>query len=203
MHLNIFCLFLLIFLMTGVAVQGQSQVDLSYVITNRNDTIYGKIIDRKEGSFPHLYKSIRLKNGSLFTRKFSPKKIVAYSKGDEYFESVYISFNRGIFQQELFSMEGIGKKSFIKLVHKGKLSLYHLEFMDIESGFVDYVPYFRKGPEPVFVRASQGLLGLRKKALSAYFSDCPELVRLINEGEYKYPYKIAEFYNDHCGLKIP
>ena len=49
--------------------------------------------------------------------------------------------------------------------------------------------------EPSFVRVTQGILGLKKKRLTEYFRDCPELIYKIENGELKDPVEIANFYN--------
>jgi hypothetical protein len=191
----LFCLFFWVFIGLQKA-SAQTINNHGYVVTNRFDTIHGNVYDRREGLFPRLYKRIRLKTGGLFNKRFNPREIRAYKKGNETFESIYISSRKGILQQEILSIQGKGSKRFVKVVHKGFLSLYHLEFIDYDSGFFDYVPYFHKKDQAIFIRVTQGLLGLRKNTLSNYLSDCEELVRLINDGSIKSPIKIAEFYND-------
>jgi hypothetical protein len=90
-----------------------------------------------------------------------------------------------------------GRKVFLKVIsNNSALHYYHLEQVDGDNGFVDYVPLFKKQNSNELVRVTQGILGLKKKRLSEYFSDCPELVEKINNGELKTPTEILNFYND-------
>jgi hypothetical protein len=49
------------------------------------------------------------------------------------------------------------------------------------------------------VRVTQGIFGLKKKLLSRYFADFPDLVVKIEKGELKSPIEIAEYYNSYVG----
>ncbi len=67
--------------------------------------------------------------------------------------------------------------------------------MDSESDNIDVVPLFKRSDESSLVRVTQGIFGLKKKKLSAYFEDCPRLVDKIVAGEIKDPVEIAYYYN--------
>jgi hypothetical protein len=196
--MNTACLILLyiLFLYPYTASFAQKTNNLGYVITNANDTIYGKITDRREGAFEKLHNPIRLKGKGLFSKKFSPYKIKAYKKGDEYYESLWYKSEKKLFEENLTSIPKVGKKVFMKVVSQGYLTLYYLEFIDGDSGYIDYIPLFKRKDESYFVRTTQGILGLKKKNLSIYFKDCPELVRLINDGSIKSSIEVAKFYNE-------
>lgn len=45
------------------------------------------------------------------------------------------------------------------------------------------------------VRATQGIFGLKKKLLSNYFKECPELVEKINNKKMKSVEDVLTFYN--------
>ena len=78
------------------------------------------------------------------------------------------------------------------------LDYYHLEFTDDDSNFIDFVPLFHKPKSNEMVRVTQGLLGLKKKRLSEYFSDCPELVEDIQNKKIKDVLSLYESYVYWC-----
>ena len=91
-----------------------------------------------------------------------------------------------------------GDKVFMHVVVKGYLSLYHFEYMDSESMNIDSVPLFKREGQDYFVRVTQGIFGLKEKALLGYFEDCEELCALIMDKKLKSPVEIARFYNGNC-----
>jgi hypothetical protein len=55
-----------------------------------------------------------------------------------------------------------------------------------------------KWEDAYFIRSTQGIFGLKKKTLSKYFDDCPELVRQIESKELKKVPEVVNFYNSYC-----
>ena len=186
---------ILIVLTLSIPSSGQKGYQDGYVITNENDTLTGKIKDRKLPPFGKIYKKIRFRNKSIFTRKFSPEQIRSYCQGELEFESLWINVSYSLFTANYSSIPGYGEMQFLKVISKGYLTYYEWESVDYESGYFDAIPLFKREKEPYFERVTQGILGLKKKRLSEYFQDCLELVNKIENGEIKNPVEIAVFYN--------
>jgi hypothetical protein len=180
----------------GQSAYAQRGYESGYVITNKGDTLHGMISDRKEGSFTQLYKRVKLKGNGLLTKKFGPNEITAYKKGTENFESHWLKQRGGLLKEEYLSESGQGKKVFLQLMVSGYLSLYHLEYTDQESNLFEFIPLLKRQDENYFVRATQGVFGLKKKNLAAYFADCAALVELMNRGELKSAEAIVQYYNE-------
>ena len=190
----IYCLIIKI----GIAQSGYYP---GYVVTNKGDTLRGLTNDRREGSFARLHKKIKFKGKGIFTKRYSPNQIAAYAKSDMIFESKWIKHSRTLLREEYESIRGQGNKVFMQVIASGYLSLYHWEYIDYESSIVEYVPLYQRTNENSFVRVTQGIFGLKKKRLGEYFSDCDELITLINEGKVKTPLEILYFYNEWHATK--
>lgn len=177
-------------------LKAQKGYEPGYIVTKAFDTIPGSIKDRKEAPFAKLYPKIRFKNMNSRTRRYSPKQIQGYAKGEDIFESQWILRYSRLFKTEYLSRKDLGKPHFLKVREKGFLSYYQWEFMDQESSTVDFVDLFKRKNEDYFIRVTQGLLGLRIAALEKYFEDCPELMDKIRSKELRTPMEIARFYNN-------
>ena len=183
-------------LLLPVLISGQKDYQTGYIITNNNDTLTGKVKDRKSPPFGKLYKKIHFKRNKGFKRKYNPQQIIAYKQGDNQFESLWIDISQNIFKQKYTSVPDFGEKSFLKVIVKGYLTYYHWEFQDYESEYIDEISLYKRMDEPYFARVTQGIFGLKKKRLAEYFQDCPELINKIENGELRNPVEIAIFYNN-------
>lgn len=195
-HIPPYLLFILLAFLTSSS-NAQKGYEKGYIVKNNNDTIHGKLKDRKAGNYQKLYKKVRFKKNGLFPKKYNPSKIQAYTINDSHFESKWMKQSGGLFNERYTSIEGKGNKVFLKVVAEGNLSLYHLEYIDLESSYIDYIPLFKKKNETYYIRVTQGLFGLKRKALSNYFSENEELIRLINEKKLTSPIEIVEYYNEN------
>jgi len=157
---------------------GQDGYEQGYIVTNQNDTLYGLTKDRKIGSFGGIYESVRFKGKGL-RKRFSPRKIKSYEKGDVIFRSMFLN----------------GEKTFLKVVSEGYVSHYIFELQEQGEQLVLDVDYLQKGKNTTLVRATQGIFGLKQKKLIQFFSDCPQLVDKIKNKEFKYVSELVSFYN--------
>lgn len=190
---------LTLFFLISISLYGQKNYEKGYVVNMNNDTLYGKIKDRKSGIFPKIYRKIRFKKeGSFFKKKYNPTQIVGYKAGERVYESIGIEKESFLFKTQYF-VTSSSPKFFLRAVHKGSLSYYHWEYVDHEFNALDYIPLFYIEGRAEMVRVTQGILGLKKKILSEYFSDCPALVRKIEEKETRTPKDIIELYGYLCG----
>jgi hypothetical protein len=177
---------------------GHSQFSEGYIITLQGDTIHGRVKDRSSGLRTKLYPKIRFRSSKGLTRKYSPRQIRGYySEANGLYESQWFEKQQRLLRMDYFGVTGVGQKRFLKVVVRGKLSLYHLEFPDFDNGTVDYIQLFRLEGDNRYVRASQGVLGLKKKLLSDYFKDYPELVEKINSGSLKSAIQVAQYFNQN------
>ncbi|MFN2396707.1 MAG: hypothetical protein ABR597_13580 [Bacteroidales bacterium] len=192
---------LVVFLIISFSLYGQKDYEKGYVVNLENDTLYGKIKDRKPGLFPEIYQKIRFKKeGSHFRKKYNPNQIIGYKAGERVYESIGIERESHLLRTR-YIITPNSQKSFLRVVQKDNLSYYHWEYIDNESNTLGYIPLLHKEGRTAMVRATQGILGLKKKILSEYFSDCPELVRKIEKKEIRTPEDVLEFYGYLCAVE--
>ncbi|RPA68008.1 hypothetical protein EF405_13780 [Cyclobacteriaceae bacterium YHN15] len=195
-------IFFLLFLFWGFnKLMAQTDYLQGYIIGHNLDTVYGHIKDRKGGTFAKIYKKIRFKGNGIFVKKYSPKRILGYKKGEDVFESHWIETSTSFLTIEYLSRENLGKKYFLKVKQRGFLTYYHWEFLEYDSFVLQWVDLFKRSDEDYFVRVTQGVFGLKKKRLERYFEDCPELMEKIHSKELRLPAEIARFYNDWLEVK--
>jgi hypothetical protein len=187
---------MLLFLCFSPDIFAQSRYTEGYIITIKGDTLEGKIRDRKEGPFARKLKRIRFRSSVHPSRRYRPGQIKAYVMGSAMYESHWLMRESRGFQERYLSMERYGKPVFLRLIVNGSLSLYYLEQMDQDSGRYDYVELFKKENDPVFVRVSQGLLGLKKNTLRQYLADRPDVISKIEDKSLRTALEIARYYND-------
>lgn len=173
----------------------QKGYEKGFVVLNTKDTLFGLIKDRKEHPFERLYKKIKFK-GKRGKARYKPTQILAYKKGGSTFESVWISDSGGFLNQDYSVSAGVGELHFLKVVQKGFLSYYYWEYQDADSGYFDSVGYFKKEDDPVLVRVSQGIFGLRRKKLGDFLDDYPDLALKIRNKKIKNPREIVDIYNN-------
>jgi hypothetical protein len=190
---------LIVFFLISLNLFAQRDYEEGYIVTPTNDTLFGKIRDRETGAFPRILKKIRFKeDNSRFRKKYTASQIMGYKTGNRVYESIGIK-PESIFFRTRYLLTDTYKKEFVRVMHKGKLNYYHWEYADSESNTLEYFPLFHIEGRAEMVRATQGLLGLKKKALSEYFSGCPALVQRINEREIRTPEDVIEFFGKNCG----
>jgi len=182
-------------ILCSFSVLGQKNFEEGYVVLKNQDTIYGLVKDRKPHPFGSLFKKIKFK-GKRGKSRYSPKEILAYKKGGSFFETLWVKGSGRFFDQNYTSIEGSGTREFFKVVEKGFVTYYHHEFEDADSGYIDHIDYFKKDNNSKLIRVSQGIFGLKRKALATFFSDCPSLVENILNKNIKSGFEVARFYNE-------
>jgi len=190
--------FLAFFLLLAISLYGQKDYEKGYIVTQKNDTIYGKIKDRKSGISPRLYKKIRFRTeNSLFHKKYAPHQLLGYKAGERVYESFGLKKESSLFSTR-YMLTPSYPKIFLKRIHKGKLSYYHWEHLDYESGYIDYIPLFHLNERNEMCRATQGIFGLKSKSLAKYFIDCPELSDIIRTNTLNSPEEILKLFEKLC-----
>lgn len=189
---------IIFFLFLTVNLLSQNTFENGYVITNSNDTIFGFVKDRKPELFGKLYKKVRFKGKkkSIFAQKLSPYDIKEYNQGGRVYESKWMKVDRLFLKEDYRCIEGYGKKVFLRIIIKGKLTYYQWEYEDGESGYIDGINLFQKQNEKIYMKATQGIFGLRKDKLAAYLIDCQELSKMFLRKQIKDPISVVEFYNE-------
>jgi len=176
----------------------QKYYETGYVVLNDGDTIFGKVKDRTPEPFGQLYDKIRFKNGGLFAKRYGPNEISAYKAGDNVFESRFVKPSP-IINVPLFNFfEEEGEQRFAKVITKGALTYYHLEWRDPDSGYYDFHGYLSKkdSGESLYIRI--GLFGYNKERMKAFLNDCPILIRLFEDGGKPLISDIVSIYNYKC-----
>lgn len=193
-------LLLILFVFLLIPLQAQSKsYSQGYIITLEGDTIVGQVKDRSGGTFTSLYSRIRFKaDNSLFKKKYGPDQILGYAYGNHMYESLPLREESSFFKFRYYVNEG-NDRVFLRVVLKNEeLAYYQWEYIDEDNSYLDFIPLFYRNGYNEMVRVSQGVLGLKKKQLTAYFWDCPELVHAIKNKELKEITDVYYFFLDRC-----
>lgn len=193
----------IILVIPAIPVNAQKKdYSVGYVITNKGDTLHGLVKDRSSGPFMDLYTKIRFKNGkSLFKRKFGANDIQEYGYKGQVFESVPVVEDASFFKFRYYT-NNRGERVFLKVIEKNQLlTYYHWEHIEDDNNYLDYVPLFHLKNKNEMVRVSQGILGLKRKRLAAYFQDCPELANGIKRKKINSASEVFKYYSDNCSAK--
>ena len=193
----IFCLFIFC---NAYAQPKKSWVKKGYkpgfIITNEQDTLHGYLKDRTTPPFMKLYKNVRMKSHDRgVSGGYSPNEISGYCIKGHCFKSMWYHEESFFFNTTYYSLEGEGEKIFMRIIIDGYLSLYHKEYLDADNNYLQYISFFKRKDEYRLQRATQGILGLKKKQLSLYFKDCPSLIEKMNNNEFTTSLELVNYYN--------
>jgi hypothetical protein len=86
----------------------------------------------------------------------------------------------------------------MRLAIDGKVKLYWDEYRDPDSGYELKIPFFKKSISKEMIRVTQGILGFKEKYLTNLFSDCPALIKQMQNDFFETPEQMALFYNLNC-----
>jgi hypothetical protein len=189
---------ILVLQINSTTVMAQSKYQNGYVVTIQNDTIFGQLRDRSPEPFGKIFRKVRMKGFWIFGKKYGPKDLNSYKIGDDIYESIWYDSYTELFSIFHISSSGEGEKVFMRLEIDGKLKLYWDEYRDPDSGYTEEIPFFKKEYSSEMVRVTQGIFGFKKKHLANLFSDCPELIKRMNDVFFQTPEEMAEFYNLKC-----
>ncbi len=198
---KLFFLFLFGGFLLSLTALGQKNYVPGYVVLTSGDTLRGQVMDRRETFIgTELLTKIRFKpeRGGI-RRKYRAKKLLAYQVGNSVYERYYVR-SKGISLLDAYYeiVPSDGAQVFLRVVSRGKLTHYQWEWIDEDNDTIDAADYFRKGNEPLLVRATQGVFGLKRKNLVKYFWDCPSLQEKIQQKVFKYSFEVADYYNQYC-----
>ncbi len=192
----ILCLFLLA--LTNNKTYSQKGYEPGFIITNQNDTLFGSIRDRVISNFnSKIYPKIKFKKkGKRRHKKYSPNMINGYTVSNRNYVSLNVEAE-SVFFKTTYTINNSQKKNrFVRRVRNGYLSYYHMEYIDEDNDTIEFEDFFKKQNSNKLVRVTQGVFGLKRKKLIAYFSDCPELQSKLKNKEVKTPMEVMNYYNN-------
>lgn len=202
MKYSVALLLLLLFYFCSISnVMSQSQYLPGWVILANGDTLSGMVKDRKQTfTGPEIYQQIRFKSHQKKRRKkYRPEELAGYQINEVAYESVWLrpaSSGIHLLNPYYESVPNAGDCVFLRVVSKGKLSHYQWEWED--GSQVESMDLFRRSGEPIFIRATQGIFGLKRKQLTKFFTDCPALQEKLQKKELSYAWEVTNYYNEHC-----
>ena len=180
----------------------QNRLDTEYLVLKTGDTLYGEVDYIDEGAVSNgFYKRIRLKNAKGKTKRYKRDAIMAFKFGNNQYHSYWLSqsSNKIVLVNPKYDIDNKnGEQYFLKLVNKDKLSHYQLEWFDQGNSTLWSMALLKRENDPFFIRADQGILGLKRKVLKNYFYDCPTLKEKIENKEISEVFEITDFYNTNC-----
>lgn len=178
-------------------VLSQEGYHTGYIVDVAGDTIAGLIKDRKPGSTERL-KKIRLISDNGQSKRYSIHELKGYRIMDEVYEVLWVNEIMQGLKTNYVLKKGSGEKRYLKILSSGKLIHYQEELIEQGSEFTQSIDFLRRPGEGHMVRATQGILGLKKKRLTEYFNDCPELTIRINNAQINSVNEILDFYSASC-----
>lgn len=168
-----------------------------YIITLKGDTLRGLVKDRQPGPFEQLYAKVRYKK-KWQKKKFRPDQIRGYGFNEFHFESVAIQEDASFFRFN-YKTDPSQKPIFLKVVWRTpNLILYEWEYVEDDNNYIDSFPLFYRPQEDRWVRATQGIFGLKRKKLIPFFLDCPQLALGIQNKTIKTLKELLEAWEGPC-----
>jgi len=197
---RIICLLFLVLARMSISAQ-KTNFKAGYIITKAGDTIYGQVKDRTPEPFVELYQRIRfIPVGRRGRKKYGAADILGYGVGGRHYASVPLREESAFFKFRYYSSPE-DPPVFLRVVAKqGPLTYYLMEFVQDDNNFVDDVPLFHLQGRNELLRVTQGIFGLKRERLKAYFKECKILVQALESREPKEPQAVFNFYVEHCRL---
>jgi hypothetical protein len=175
-----------------------------YIITKAGDTLYGQVKDRTAEPFVEIYQRIRfIPEGRGGRKKYGAAAILGYGLGGRDYASVPLREESTFFKIRYYSSPE-DPLVFLRIVaQEGPLTYYLMEFIHEDNNFVDDFPLFHLQGRTELVRATQGIFGLKREQLKAYFKDCPALLSALERKDLKQPQEVYDFYLENCVRASP
>lgn len=187
-------------------VSAQGEMASGYLVLTTNDTLYGQVAYIKERGFggPRFYKNIRITDTRGRKKRYPRKKVAAFKIDNTVYQSFWLSQSAQAFPS--ISLDNPrytitprrGELHFLRVVQEGPLSHYKLEWFDQDGGTLWDLSLLKKEADGFFIRADQGLFGLKRAVLLNYFSDCSELREALQQKQLKKVAQVVDFYHKNC-----
>lgn len=180
----------------------QSDDTSDYLVLNAGDTLYGTVehVDQR-GVNPKYYKKIRFTNTDGHQKKYKRKNVAAFRVNNTLYEGFWLhqSSQKIMLLNPRYAIDSEeGERYFLKLVSKGKLSHYQLEWWEQGESTLMWMDLLKKEEAQFLIRATQGQFGLKRKVLGDYFQECPALKEQILHRQFNEVMQIVDFYHSHC-----
>ncbi len=175
---------------------------MDFLVLNSGDTLYGLVqhIDER-GVSPKFHKKLRLQDVDGKKKKFHRKDVKSFSAERQVYESFWLkqSSDRISLDNPRYNITSHGgEQYFLKRISQGSLSHYQLEWWEQgESGLMS-MDLLKKENDSFLIRATQGVFGLKKKALATFFADCTEVKAQIEQGKVKQVWEVVDLYKAQC-----
>ena len=197
-----FVIFFLLLVSIQALSVAQTNVNSDYLVVTNGDTLYGivKYIDSKS-VHPKYYKKIRLIDISGHKKKFKKKDVSAFRVNNTIYEGFWLNQSSEKFQllNPKYDIDTRNREQyFLKLVNKGNLSHYELEWWEQGESTLLWMDLLKKDEDDFFIRATQGVFGLKRKVLLDYFFNCLKIQEKINQKDLNKVWKIVDYYNKQC-----
>ncbi|MEM6642278.1 MAG: hypothetical protein AAF616_04790 [Bacteroidota bacterium] len=185
---------------------GAQQTKLEdYLVLINNDTIYGSVSYINEKALNRGFrKKVRSTDSRGRTKKYRRESTKAFRVNGVDYHSFWLSQPKQPFPPT--SLVNLrydidlqdGKHYFLKVMSVGSLNHYKLEWFDQGDSQLWSMSLLKKVNDDYFIRADQGLMGLKRKVLQQYFADCNTLEEKIENSEISKVWQVVETYNRHC-----
>lgn len=171
-----------------------------YIITLAGDTLRGQVRDRDPDPYPVLYPRIYFRaDGANSRKKFRARELRGYRAGQREYVSLPVREESAFFTLRYY-LDPQAKPIFLQVIRRdGPLVYYHREFVLDDSSYLDFFPLFHRPGTSELVRVTQGIFGLKRKRLMAYFSNCQPLVEALAGGSFREAEEVYDFYLAYCG----
>ncbi|RNC88513.1 MAG: hypothetical protein ED555_12805 [Allomuricauda sp.] len=187
----------------GIHAQFTEQDD--YLVLNTNDTIYGRVSYINEKAINRgFHKKIRSTDAQGKTKKYKRERLKAFRVNGMVYHGFWLSQPPQSFPpislvNPRYNIDfNDGKYYFLKVISNGNLSHYELEWFDQGDSQLWSLSLLKKVHNDYFIRADQGIMGLKKKVLQRYFTDCGKLQEKIKNSEIKEVWQVVEAYDNNC-----
>lgn len=191
---------LLVSIQTAIFAQENKSQD--FLVIHNNDTLYGKVsyID-EQSTVRKFYKKIRVTTVDGKTKKIKRRDVYSFKKDGFLYEGFWLdqSATSVSLSNPVWTINAkLGDYYFLKLLTKGPLSHYELEWIEQGNTALLSMSLLKKESNSFFMRADQGVLGLKRNTLNRYFSDCSRIQEQIETKKLKSTSQIVDFYNKEC-----
>ncbi|QLG45892.1 hypothetical protein [Costertonia aggregata] len=200
----LFCLVVILYVSSCRTIATPNNEPLDNIVLITGDTLFGKVDYFKEGyALSEFYRKIRLTDTNGRKKRFKRKKVLSYSVNGYNYESHTLDLETKLFKNgRLFDsryyIDQNGDQHFLKVISKGKLSHYELEWIDNDNNDLESTDLIKKSEDNFFIPAENARSQVLKKVVSDYLSDCPEIQKKITEKDFKYVFQVVDFYNENC-----
>ncbi|EAY26191.1 hypothetical protein [Microscilla marina] len=189
-------------LLPFLTLKAQTSHLLDYIVLNSGDTLYGKVKHVNQRKVPpRYYKKIRFTNTKGKRKKYKRADVAAFNVNNTNYEGFWLSqSSRGmtLINPQYDIDPKNGERYFLRVISKGKLSHYYLEWWEQGEAGSSWMDLFRKEKDQFFIRATQGLFGLKRKTLAKYFANCPSLQEKIKKKQIRKVSQVVDYYNKNC-----